>query len=44
MGQDKTQPDAPLVAMLRYHLWANERLLDTCAALSSFVSWSAVRP
>ena len=23
-----TPPDAPLVTMLRYHLWANERLLE----------------
>ncbi len=29
-----TPPDAPLVTMLRYHLWANERLIDACAALT----------
>jgi len=29
-----TPPEAPLVTMLRYHLWANERLLDACAALT----------
>ena len=37
MGQDATPEAAaelPLVTMLRYHLWANLRLLDACATLT----------